>query len=63
MIKIKKLYNYNKITLDELADIYKIENYSELKDIVLKLIKHEKIKIIKSSGTNGKKPALYNKYT
>ncbi|MDI9215614.1 Wadjet anti-phage system protein JetD domain-containing protein [Clostridium tertium] len=63
MIKIKKLYNYNKITLDELANIYKIENYSELKDIVLELIKEGKIKIIKSSGTNGKKPALYNKYT
>lgn len=63
MIKINKLYKYNKITLDELERLYKVNTYNELKDIVLKLINEEKIKIIKASGTNGKKPALYNKYT
>lgn len=29
----------------------------------MKLIKDEKIKIVKASGTNGKRPALYNRYT
>ena len=62
VIKIKNLYKYNKITLDELEILYKVNNYNELKDIVFKLIEEEKISIIKASGTNGKKPALYNKY-
>lgn len=63
VIKINRLDKYNKITLDELQQIYKIDNYEELNILVLNLIKDEKIKIVKASGTNGKKPALYNRYT
>lgn len=53
---------YNKITLDELENVYKVNNYTELKNIVLGLINDKKIKIVEASGTNGKKPALYNRY-
>ena len=63
VIKIRNLYKYNKITLDELESLFKVNNYNDLVDIVIKLIEEEKINIIKASGTNGKKPALYNKYT
>lgn len=62
MIKINELDKYNKITLDELESLYKVNDYKQLSDLVLSLIKDEKIKIIKASGTNGKKPALYNRY-
>ena len=62
MIKINKLNKYSKITLDEIEKLYKINNYEDLRNLVLKLIKDEKIKIIKDSNTNGKKPALYNRY-
>lgn len=65
MIKISKLQKIskNKITLDELEKLYKVNNYNELYQIVINLVENKKIKIIKSSKTNGKNPALYNRYT
>ncbi|MCB2286055.1 Wadjet anti-phage system protein JetD domain-containing protein [Clostridium algidicarnis] len=62
MIKINELDKYNKITLGELESLYKVNDYNQLSDLVLSLIKDEKIKIVRASGTNGKKPALYNRY-
>ncbi|MGL6108354.1 Wadjet anti-phage system protein JetD domain-containing protein [Romboutsia sp.] len=53
----------NKIDIQELQKYLKLENYNELYEEVLKLIKNEKIKPIKASGLNGKTPALYNRYT
>lgn len=51
-----------RITLDELEHIKKINNYEELYALVIALIQAEELKPIKSSGFNGKKPALYNTY-
>ena len=51
-----------RITLDELEHIKKINNYEELYALVIALIQAEELKPIKSSGFNGKKPALYNAY-
>ena len=48
-----------------LADIeskYKIENYKDLYKQILSLIEQEKIKPVKASGLNVKKPALYKEY-
>lgn len=47
---INKLNRYNKITLDELENIYKVNTYNELRNIVLSLINDKKIKIIEASG-------------
>ncbi len=51
-----------KLTLDELIKINYIEDYSELVDYIKENIERGKLKPIKSSNTNGKKPALYNAY-
>ena len=48
-----------RITLDELEKTKKVSSYLELHAIVISLIQEEKIKPVKASGTNGKKPALY----
>ena len=51
-----------RITLDELEKTKKVSSYSELCVIVNSLIREEKIKPVKASGTNGKKPALHKEY-
>lgn len=51
-----------KINLDEISKLYKIDDYLDLVEFVIKNIKEENIRPIKSSGTNGKSPALYNSY-
>ena len=56
--KLKK----KKITLDEIAASFKIKEYSQLYNLVNELVENEEILPIKSSGGNGKNPALYTKY-
>ncbi len=51
-----------KISLEELSKLYKITDYIKLAQAVIELLNLEQIKPIKSSGLNGKKPALYNMY-
>lgn len=51
-----------KISLDEISNLYKIYDYIDLVEFVIKNIKEENIRPIKNSGTNGKNPALYNSY-
>ena len=51
-----------RICLNDIESRYKLQSYKELYDKVLSLIQNEKIKPVKASGKNGKKPALYNEY-
>ena len=51
-----------RITLEQLENTYQINSYLELCGIVTALIQEEKIKPVKASGVNGKKPALYKEY-
>lgn len=51
-----------KKTLDEIARENKINNYDELYNYIIENLKKGKIKAIKASKVNGKKPALYNSY-
>lgn len=55
-------YTKNKIKLSELLEFLEIEEYSELVAVVRELVEDEKLKAIKSSGLNGKRPALYLSY-
>ncbi len=52
----------NKITLDEVQRYFEIEEYIMLVEKVRGLIEENALNPIKSSGLNGKKPALYQKY-
>lgn len=51
-----------KILLEELIRQYKIDDYSSLYNKVIEQIEKGRIKPVKASGTNGKKPALYVSY-
>ena len=51
-----------RIPLEQLEKTEKASSYSELYAIVMSLIQEEKIKPVKASGLNGKKPALYKEY-
>ena len=51
-----------RILLNDIESHYKIKSYKDLYDKVLSLIEKEEIKPVKSSGKNGKKPALYKEY-
>ena len=51
-----------KVTLDEIIKHNQIEDYNELVDYIMDNIQNGKLKPIRSSKTNGKKPALYNAY-
>lgn len=51
-----------RICLDDIESQYKIQSYKELYNKVLTLIQHGKLKPVKASGKNGKKPALYSEY-
>ncbi len=50
------------IELDEIEKIYKIENYSELCNLVKGLIEDNVISPVKNSGGNGKIPTLFKRY-
>ena len=51
-----------RITLDELLQSHTKEYYDQQYGYILSLLEQEKIKPVKNSGKNGKKPALYNSY-
>ncbi len=51
-----------RISLEELAKKYKITEYLEVHKKVLCLLEEGKIKPVKVSGKNGKRPALYKEY-
>lgn len=51
-----------RITLEKLEKETRANSYSELYDAITNLIQKEKIKPLKASGLNGKKPALYKEY-
>ena len=60
-----KSIEYNgkkKLTLEEISKIYKIDNYLALANFIIENIENGAIRPIKSSETNGKRPALYNAY-
>lgn len=61
-MKLRDKFNKKKITLEKIEEIYKVSTYGELYDLILKLIENNEIEVIKSSGGNGRKPALYKKY-
>lgn len=51
-----------KITLDEINKIYKLKDYQSIVDFVMDKIEAGDIEPIRSSGINGKTPALFNRY-
>ncbi|MBP3610528.1 MAG: hypothetical protein J6J42_09360 [Lachnospiraceae bacterium] len=51
-----------RITLSQLEKTHKINDYMELYSVVTALIQEEKIKPVKTTGLNGKKPALFKEY-
>lgn len=51
-----------KITLDEISKLYKLDDYHSLVHFIIHKIEEGYIEPIRFSGTNGKTPALYNKY-
>ena len=51
-----------RIPLEKIELQYKPASYQELYKKVLELLENQKIKPVKASGTNGKKPALYKEY-
>lgn len=61
-MKDLRTLNVKKIELSEIKKFYNIKEYGELNNLICSLIDNKIIKPIKSSKTNGMKPALYNKY-
>ena len=61
-MKLKDKFNKKKITIEEIEKAYKVSTYNDLYMLVSKLIENNEIEVIKSSGGNGRKPALYKKY-
>lgn len=61
---MEKIQNYEKkkISLLELREYYRLTEYPELVQLVMKLIEKKQIEPIKNSKLNGKTPALYNSY-
>lgn len=55
-------FNMRKILLDKLLNKYKKMTYFNQYKKICELIDEGKLKPIKASGVNGKKPALYNAY-
>lgn len=51
-----------KVTLSEIGDFYKINEYRNLYETVIRLIQEGILKPVKKSGTNGKSPALFLAY-
>jgi len=61
-MKDLRTLNINKIDLNEIKVFYNIKEYIELYQLICYLIENNRVKPVKSSKTNGMKPALYNKY-
>ncbi len=61
-MKLKDKFNKKKITIEEIEKVYKVTTYNDLYVLVSKLIENNELEAIKSSGGNGKKPALYKRY-
>lgn len=61
-MKLKDKFNKKKITIEEIEKAYKVSTYNDLYILVSELIENNEIEAIKSSGGNGKKPALYKRY-
>ena len=57
-----KHYPRKKIDLATIEEHYKLGNYQELYHFIQEALKTGVIIPIKSSGSNGKKPALYKTY-
>lgn len=62
LIEKKRRTPMKRISLEKIELRYKVTSYQELYHKVLELMETEKIKPVKASGTNGKKPALYKEY-
>lgn len=62
LMKSIKYSGKKKITLDEIIEEYRIEDYSSLVKFIIYNIEKGNINPIKGSRTNGKNPALYNSY-
>ena len=64
MLRMKSIRNSGKkkITLDEISKMYKLDDYHSLVNFVMDKIEKGIIDPIRSSGTNGKTPALYNRF-
>jgi hypothetical protein len=58
----EKNINKVKISIEELEKLYKANDYLIFANIIFELINTEQIKPIKTSGLNGKKPALFTMY-
>jgi len=61
-MKDLRTLNINKIDINEIKVFYNVKEYIELYQLICSFIENNRIKPIKSSKTNGMKPALYNKY-
>ncbi|MFA5519762.1 MAG: Wadjet anti-phage system protein JetD domain-containing protein [Spirochaetota bacterium] len=61
MKSIRKM-GKKKITLDEISKLYKLNDYNSLIHFIIDKIDTGFIEPIRNSGTNGKTPALYNRY-
>lgn len=61
-MKLLRSTNKKKISLEEIAKLKKLSDYQSLVDFVINNIEEGHIAPIKLSGTNGKTPALYNRY-
>src|SRR5690554_1074425 len=63
-MKMKSIRNIGKkkITLDEISKLYKVDDYRSLVHFIMDKIEAGLIEPIRNSGTNGKTPALYNRY-
>ena len=51
-----------RISLEELTKSHAGDSYEQQYHFVIRLLEQKKIKPVKSSGTNGKRPALYRSY-
>lgn len=51
-----------RISLEKIETQYKLNSYQDLYQKVMDFLEKKKIKPVKASGTNGKKPALYKEY-
>lgn len=62
MMKSIRKNKKKKISLDEISKVYKLNDYHSLVSFIVEKIEVGSIEPIKMSGTNGKTPALYNRY-
>ncbi len=51
-----------RVSLEDIKRMYKLENYTDIANCIKELMDAGRIKPVKASKTNGKKPALFNEY-